>query len=402
MKRIINLLMILGAAGYLSSCYDMESAYKEYVVPNGIIYPQKADSLKVYSGKNRVLIEWLRGNDPKVVSARVFWNNYTDSVVVDVTAYQDTVRYIIDNLPEEDFTFYVKTYDAAGNVSIVQEVSGTVYGTIYESSLRVREITTIDAETYDKVEINWAVASTEIIRTEIQYVSDKTGQNVIRIIPPDETKTILTDEPTNQNFTVLTWYSPSKEALDLFSATRSVKYRVVPPDGVLINDIIWAKYNVDAPGTFAATPEARGMIYQWNRPAAWNALGTVSGWDPTLPAGDSWTDANDPSPEGWRIPTGNELNSLLDATKVTGSWTTQNGANGLLLTDIASGKTLFLPVAGYRGQTAGALDQSNSNGYYWSSTAAGDNAYILRFNSGLTQFTTRNRIFGQSVRSVRK
>ncbi|MDR0873068.1 MAG: hypothetical protein LBN27_06320, partial [Prevotellaceae bacterium] len=35
-----------------------------------------------------------------------------------------------------------------------------------------------------------------------------------------------------------------------------------PADGVLINGVVWAKYNVDAPGTFAATPESAGKFYQ--------------------------------------------------------------------------------------------------------------------------------------------
>ncbi len=35
-------------------------------------------------------------------------------------------------------------------------------------------------------------------------------------------------------------------------------------DGVEIDGIIWAKYNVDAPGTFAKTPESSGRFYQWN------------------------------------------------------------------------------------------------------------------------------------------
>jgi uncharacterized protein (TIGR02145 family) len=186
----------------------------------------------------------------------------------------------------------------------------------------------------------------------------------------------------------------------------SVTFEVskIPADGVLINGIVWAKCNVDAPGTFAATPEARGMIYQWNRPVAWDALSAVSGWDPTPPEGDSWTEANDPSPEGWRIPTGDELESLLDVTKVTSIWTNQNDKDGYLFTDIASGNTLFLPTCGYRGTSAGGLDQSNSNGYYWSSTTNGDNLqpYRLRFNSGLIEFATRAGNYGQSVRSILK
>jgi hypothetical protein len=35
--------------------------------------------------------------------------------------------------------------------------------------------------------------------------------------------------------------------------------------GVVINGVKWATRNVDAPGTFAESPQAAGMFYQWNR-----------------------------------------------------------------------------------------------------------------------------------------
>lgn len=45
------------------------------------------------------------------------------------------------------------------------------------------------------------------------------------------------------------------------------QYEVLSPPWtrVLIKDVCWAKSNVDEPGTFAATPESYGMLYQWNR-----------------------------------------------------------------------------------------------------------------------------------------
>ncbi len=44
-------------------------------------------------------------------------------------------------------------------------------------------------------------------------------------------------------------------------------------DYVLINGVLWATRNVDAPGTFAASPESTGMFYQWNSRIAWSASG---------------------------------------------------------------------------------------------------------------------------------
>ena len=173
------------------------------------------------------------------------------------------------------------------------------------------------------------------------------------------------------------------------------------PDGVLINGVVWATCNVAAPGTFAAKPEDPGMFYQWNRSTAWPATGKVTGWDATIPKGDKWTKANDPSPVGWRVPTLEEIKKLLTTDKVSSEWTTRNGITGMSFTDKTTGNSLFLPAVGYRLGSDGTLGNAGSSGYYWSSTQLGsDNAYILYFSSGSADWYFDNRNNGFSVRSV--
>ena len=126
-------------------------------------------------------------------------------------------------------------------------------------------------------------------------------------------------------------------------------------EGIVINGIKWATRNVAAPGTFAAMPESSGMFYQRNRKIGWSTT------DPMINSnGDTvwnrsgndyifaWEKSNDPSPIGWRVPTGVEVQSLLDTDKVTSVWTTENGIRGRRFTDRTSGNSLFLPAVGYR------------------------------------------------------
>ena len=156
----------------------------------------------------------------------------------------------------------------------------------------------------------------------------------------------------------------------------------VPEGGVLINGVVWATRNVDAFGTFAATPESPGMFYLWNRSKAWSATGTVTGWDSSTPTGTTWEKVNDPSPAGWRVPTREELQTLSDTDKVTRLWTTQNGVNGYKFTDNTTGTSIFLPAAGLRNDSDGALLDVGSVGYYWSSTQYNSLfAYYLDFSS---------------------
>jgi uncharacterized protein (TIGR02145 family) len=175
------------------------------------------------------------------------------------------------------------------------------------------------------------------------------------------------------------------------------------PNSVLINGVKWATRNVDAPGTFAARPEDAGKFYQWNRRKAWAVTGSVSGWNSNTPSGSSWTKANDPSPAGYRLPTHNELKSLLDESKVTNEWTTQNGITGRKFTDKSSGKSIFLPAVGERGYVYGTLNEWGEYGRYWSSTQDNDYnyyAYGLYISSGSTVTNSYLRGGGFSVRSV--
>ena len=181
--------------------------------------------------------------------------------------------------------------------------------------------------------------------------------------------------------------------------------------GVVINGVKWATRNVDAFGTFAAKPEDAGMFYQWNRKTAWSAtepdlgvaIGVAGGWDETLPAGDAWEKSNDPCPTGWRLPTGEEQQKLLDTDKVTNEWTTQNGVTGRLFTDKSTGNQLFLPAAGDRDDSEGTLRSAGAYGLYWSSTAHESHktgAYCLGIIESGTDWGNGDRRFGFSVRAV--
>ncbi|MCL2328073.1 MAG: leucine-rich repeat protein, partial [Bacteroidetes bacterium] len=178
------------------------------------------------------------------------------------------------------------------------------------------------------------------------------------------------------------------------------------PETVIINGVTWATRNVDVPGAFAETPESYGMMYQWNRKTAWSATEPaknipIDNWN-TLPAeGTEWEKANDPSPVGYRVPTKEELASLLDETKVTHTWITQNGVSGQKFTDKATGNSIFLPAAGYRSWLNGQLSYPGEGGDYWSSTRSDDEeAYIIGFSAGGASLGDSFCNYAQSIRCV--
>ncbi len=198
----------------------------------------------------------------------------------------------------------------------------------------------------------------------------------------------------------LTPYNASGNILTVFTGDFVTQNDNTLPgdDFVVINGVSWATRNVDAPGTFAANPQSAGKFYQWNRKTAWNATGSVSGWNNSTPLGVSWATANDPCPTGWRVPTQDEFQKLIDAGS---DWTIQNGVNGRRFG--SGNNTIFLPALGYRIDN-GTLFDTGSIGHYWSGTQYGsNNAYYLGFHSNDAYMNNdRPRESGWCVRCVKE
>jgi len=114
-----------------------------------------------------------------------------------------------------------------------------------------------------------------------------------------------------------------------------------------------------------------------------------------MPTGTTWETSNDVCPEGYRIPTDTEMQSLI---AVGSQWTTQNGVNGRIF---GSGDNIiFLPAVGGR-NSSGDTFIAGTYGYYWSSTQfAGAVAHILYFYSSYVSMSLYTRDFGFSVRCV--
>ena len=194
----------------------------------------------------------------------------------------------------------------------------------------------------------------------------------------------------------------------------------VAPDGVVAVDLglpsgtLWAPCNVGATkpweygGYYAWGETKEKNVYDWSIYKWCNGskttltkyctdsnYGTVDGKTVLAPEDDvanmKW--------DGWRMPTREELDELLN--ECTYEWTTLNGVNGRKLTG-PNGNSIFLPAAGYYWDDN--LHNAGNSGYYWSSTqdpSASYGAFRLLFRSGDEYWiSTIDRFYGLTVRPV--
>ncbi|MEA4917843.1 DUF4998 domain-containing protein [Proteiniphilum sp.] len=185
MKKIIYLLLITLITGSISSCKDMDDVYKEFLIPNGLKYPQRPDSLKIFAGYNRLRITWLEAKDPSITHAMIYWNNYQDSLRVNLGDYKDTITVNIENLGESTYTFYIKTFDHQGNISIPSEISGTSYGDNYVMTTTNRTISSAVRDANRKGTITWNAKTSDLVYTEVRYTTSSGEKKIVRALPEE-------------------------------------------------------------------------------------------------------------------------------------------------------------------------------------------------------------------------
>ena len=183
--------------------------------------------------------------------------------------------------------------------------------------------------------------------------------------------------------------------------------------GVGMGTNCWATANVDAPNTFATRADMYASFYQWNRTTAIAATGTlVTGWN-SADNSETWT--VNPCPVGWRLPTPDEFQAILDAGSVYESANSNRG-NAVAGRFYGYSRTtctlpnnmnncIFLPAVGYRQSSGLAPNSQGTSGYYWTSTQGGSSAngsYYTFGSANNTSVVNNNfqKIYALSIRCV--
>ncbi|WP_316847175.1 DUF4998 domain-containing protein [Pedobacter psychrodurus] len=251
MKKTIHFwLILLTTAFLLSACRKMDETYRAFVVPAGLVYPGKAVAV-AQSGRNRIQIVWPKGVDRTVVTAKVYWNSFADSIIVDIASVPgDTVKVMVNDLLEKNYTFVIRTFDAKGNKSVPVEINGGSFGSRYQSQLLTRPVNSTLINAAGKLTINWGGADVAngAYASEVKY-TDVSGTVKTQIFPVivkgrEEKITEISDMKANTNYQFRTIFRPDSLSIDKFLTPYS--------DGVLFSidkrDWIVAAFSSQHPG----------------------------------------------------------------------------------------------------------------------------------------------------------
>lgn len=214
-KTMIVMVLIAGFA--VTSCRKMDTTYKDFIVPGGKTYPGKALNAVASGGDQRIKISWPRGVDPNLKRAAIFWNNKADSVVFDIPATGDEISYILTNMQEKIYSFTIRTYDDKGNISVPVEVTGSVYGSNYQSSILNRFVASAQYGANKDVVINWGPAdkASGLYATEVIYTNNA-GQQKKQWFNASQTRSVIADYKEDTDYKIRSAYLPDSLAIDTF------------------------------------------------------------------------------------------------------------------------------------------------------------------------------------------
>lgn len=234
MKKSILYTFIAVILSFIASCDGMDATYAEFIKDGPIVYIGKADSLKAFSGKNRIKLAWQMQNDPRGITAKIFWKDKTQSVELNLDRSKKTVEYIIEDLPEASYVFNVVVYDKHGNSSLEAEVTGEVYGDVYINFLNPRSYTKVSgkAVSFNKNTQNWemrlnAIRDKTLISTELVYIN-KNGEEKTLSWPERGAYTFILDGYVEGGMVKYrSRFEPQEGAIDDF--WTDYVYLVAPP-----------------------------------------------------------------------------------------------------------------------------------------------------------------------------
>jgi len=231
MKYYTRTLLIVLLLCNAFSCSRKPTDFRAFLNGSEKTYPGAVASVAISPGNLRVKLTWHPSPDPSVARYIVYWNNYADSLIIPASKHNpgDTVGCLISNLQEYNYTFFINSYDNAGNKSITTELDNVrIYGSIYQNYLHNRpanlDTPFVLSNNQSDVTINFRRPDSINISTVIKY-TDNTGTAQQTQLSPDSSSILLPNFKFGTSVLYQSSYIPVKSAIDTF---RTSAYDTFP------------------------------------------------------------------------------------------------------------------------------------------------------------------------------
>lgn len=208
------------------ACTRKPTDFRSFLDGKEVIYPGTIGKVAVLPGNYRLMITWHPNPDPSVTKYVVYWNNYADSTIVAATSHNpsDTVKCLIGNLQEYSYTFFIYSFDDAGNKSISTEIDNArVYGDIYKDNLLNRPInrdTPYVFNSDNSLTLMFQQADSTNVTTVIKY-TNTSGTASEKMLSPNSSSYTLTDYKLGTSVLYQSSYIPRQGAIDTFTTSAS-------------------------------------------------------------------------------------------------------------------------------------------------------------------------------------
>ncbi|HBG41841.1 MAG TPA: hypothetical protein DDZ96_10180 [Porphyromonadaceae bacterium] len=207
-----TILCIVCAFIVLLSCKDQDVMFKEYVVEGGISYLGSVSGLTSRIGFNRLEVNF-NVVDMKTTKVGIYWNDYQDSVMVNI-GKQKVIHQIIE-LPEGEYSLFVKSFDEKGNSSNAAELITRTVGNDYLVSLAHRGIKSKSTTFKDDLSIEWLNPDPVNGARFTNLIYTATDGKLKRLrVDNGTTFTSINDYKQGTTFKRVTYYSPDNKWLD--------------------------------------------------------------------------------------------------------------------------------------------------------------------------------------------
>ncbi|GAB3010818.1 DUF4998 domain-containing protein [Niabella terrae] len=289
MKSMQSLITIVLVSMLAYSCSKWDD-FKKYVSDGEILYTGKMDSVKVYSGKERVMLTGLLKSDPKLDKIVVSWDNGADSVIFDYVKQNPGIDSFSRIFPvgEGVKSFRIITYDAAGNKSVDVNAVGVSYGANFRKRMSDRPIVSVSYSTAGTT-INWDQMDLGAgpQYTEIKYNDGEQDRTIIT--PINDGVTVIEGVSVPPPIEYRTVFLPDETAIDTF-ATAFTPHNVIAD----VTQFYLSNYGPDFQGTLggdnrfgnlgapwitnAGARNKGGGSYGGYQHAAWQPAGVIT-WE---------------------------------------------------------------------------------------------------------------------------